>query len=311
MLDVSENPVCGHKNYKRNILHLLPSLEVLDDIKIGFDTFRKGNDYSTRYLNSKQFQESRSESNHSFLWSGRPGRWDGVVFKPGYTADHTAGDPKNFSEDCAGTDLSELYGTKQNAKKYPWRREPDIEPRPLHFLSAADEHDYKMKSSQAGSPKSYGASKTRSPSTSYIEMSRDDSYLNIVLSQHMERPEWNKYYKTISIGEEIKSPETMTRLSNKLGNQKCQQRPIRSHKIYSLRVRTEPDLHSAENSQQKSIMEFSDDNASPDLSVNCSDCYAATDDHASENSLQGTLFNLMEHKKKLLERLQQTRLGRS
>jgi Leucine-rich repeat (LRR) protein len=212
VLDLSSNPVAENSNYKRNMLHLIPSLEVLDDLKIGFEMFRKNNDYTTRYLNTKQFNESRDSNGFGFLWSGRPGRWDGVVFQAANSTAMNAQELRALSDACAGSQVSELYGTKQDAKKYPWRQEPDIEPRPLQFYSAAEENVYRSKTPtkpKPFSPHSHSSQRPgvdragRSP-TSYMAMSQDESYLNTVLSQHMERPEWNKFYKPTKLGTESK-----------------------------------------------------------------------------------------------------------
>ena len=201
VLDLSDNPVASFKNYKRNILHLIPSLEVLDDLKIGFETFRKKNDYTTRYLNAKKFNESRDPNGYGFLWSGRPGRWDGIVFQAANSIEMNGDDIIALTEACAGSDMTDFYGIKNNAKKYPWRRDPDIEPRPLHFNSAAEENNYRAKTpTKPFSPMRSQRSVGQKSPGGYVEMSQDKNYLSTVLSQHMERPDWNKYFKPVPIG---------------------------------------------------------------------------------------------------------------
>ncbi len=166
---------------------------------MAFDRFKKHTDYSTRYLQSKLHNESRVNE-QEVLWSGRPGRWDGVVFNPART-------PNSKVEETEAEKISEaqLRGLSDHSlsdyrcvssQKSPWRQPPDIAPRPAKFNSAAEEKAYlREREKQRFSPSpTKRRSSSRSP-TSYLELSRDDAYLSSVLSQRMGRPEWKKFYK--------------------------------------------------------------------------------------------------------------------
>lgn len=227
VLDLSNNPVAEKNDYKRNILHLIPSLEVLDDLKIGFEMFRKNNDYTTRYLNTKHFNESRDPNDFGFLWSGRPGRWDGVVFQAAHSGNALSElEVKALSDTCQGSLITNMYGAKGEGKNYPWRREPDIPPRPLQFSSAAEEGECRaktpIKTFSPGRSQRSGGGAPKSP-TSYLEMSQDESYMNTVLSQHMERPEWHKYYKPVLIGTESKVAKQRAEEEKKRSKKNSQQ----------------------------------------------------------------------------------------
>lgn len=324
VLDLSCNPVAERSDYKRNILHLVPSLEVLDDLKVGFDMFRKSNDYMTRYLNMKQFNETHDRNGFGFLWSGRPGRWDGLVFQAANSARLTEPELRALSDACAGSDMSGLYGTKHDAKKYPWRREPDIAPRPLHFKSAAEENEYRVKTpTKPFSPASSQrrTSTAKSPS-SYIEMSQNENYLTAVLSQHLNRPEWNKYYRPTRIGAEGEIAKKNEVDNNKNTSKLIGRRAERASTAWvsengdeAMSMGGTVSLSAGYNDFKRNEFEeyYGNENSRgsrDEIEPIYSDGDEIGQRGISPEDLQSTLLELFEHKRAVLRRFQESRAAR-
>lgn len=178
-----------------------------------------------------------------------------------------------------------------------------------------------------------------------MAMSHNECYLNTVLSQHMERPEWNKYYKPTHIGTEAKVAKAEAERAKKTS--KVMNRRSESN----LRASAEwmdgsqavymggpespgskgfrqpsyeyPDYEEywedggtdQGSSQQRSVSErreFGENfDACSDMESNRPEYEDRSEIGVNPKELEATLLDLVEHKRALVKRLKEARAARN